>query len=298
MSSASFALQAAIHQRLTGEAAVTACSAGRASMTTCRAARRSPTSRSASPPSATGAPAASPAASTSSRCTCGRARRAGARPTRSPKPYARALHDSALALTGHRLVNLRHELTDTRRDPDGETYHGIVRLRAVTEPQRRRRVGDRAGVRGAITSECPTETRSMSGLGVAQAHSPRPDLQLHPQPRTQHNGCTERQGPAAQDRRSRHRHVHDGRGAALAHARVQRRDRRHHAPGIGRQWRELLAGAGVRSARVTGAGMFKDAASDEMLRAAFFAGDDQGLPDRDPRLRHGRRARSRSPRSS
>ena len=38
------------------------------------------------------------------------------------------------------------------------------------------------------------------------------------------------------------------------------------------QWRELLEGAGVRSARVTGTGIFKDQASDEMLRAAFFAG--------------------------
>ena len=38
------------------------------------------------------------------------------------------------------------------------------------------------------------------------------------------------------------------------------------------QWRELLEGAGVRSARVTGSGIFKDQASDEMLRAAFFAG--------------------------
>ncbi|MEI9900811.1 MAG: DUF3168 domain-containing protein [Hyphomicrobium sp.] len=45
-----------------------------------------------------------------------------------------ALHEAALALTGHRLVNLRHESSEMRRDPDGETYHGIVRLRAVTEP--------------------------------------------------------------------------------------------------------------------------------------------------------------------
>ena len=37
-------------------------------------------------------------------------------------------------------------------------------------------------------------------------------------------------------------------------------------------WRELLEGAGVRSARITGSGIFKDAASDEMLRAAFFGG--------------------------
>lgn len=38
------------------------------------------------------------------------------------------------------------------------------------------------------------------------------------------------------------------------------------------QWRELLEGAGVRSARVTGAGIFKDQASDDMFRLAFFTG--------------------------
>ena len=37
------------------------------------------------------------------------------------------------------------------------------------------------------------------------------------------------------------------------------------------QWRELLSGAGVKSAGFTGSGVFKDAASDESLRAAFFA---------------------------
>ena len=36
-------------------------------------------------------------------------------------------------------------------------------------------------------------------------------------------------------------------------------------------WRELIAGAGVKSASVTGAGVFKDAASDAALQAAFFA---------------------------
>lgn len=36
-------------------------------------------------------------------------------------------------------------------------------------------------------------------------------------------------------------------------------------------WRELLAGAGVKSAKVTGAGVFKDAASDALVRSAFFA---------------------------
>jgi TP901-1 family phage major tail protein len=37
------------------------------------------------------------------------------------------------------------------------------------------------------------------------------------------------------------------------------------------QWRELLAGAGIRTARLSGTGIFKDAASDEAIRAAFFA---------------------------
>ncbi|MEM9045759.1 MAG: phage major tail protein, TP901-1 family, partial [Pseudomonadota bacterium] len=39
------------------------------------------------------------------------------------------------------------------------------------------------------------------------------------------------------------------------------------------QWRELLAGAGLRSASVSGSGIFKDAASDAALRRVFFDGD-------------------------
>jgi TP901-1 family phage major tail protein len=38
------------------------------------------------------------------------------------------------------------------------------------------------------------------------------------------------------------------------------------------QWRELLANAGARSARVNGGGIFKDAASDETVRGLFFSG--------------------------
>src|SRR5690606_19322856 len=45
------------------------------------------------------------------------------------------LHSAALTLSGHRLINLRHESSEVRRDGDGETYQGIVRLRAVTEPE-------------------------------------------------------------------------------------------------------------------------------------------------------------------
>jgi Protein of unknown function (DUF3168) len=45
-----------------------------------------------------------------------------------------ALHDRPLTLVGHSLINLRHEHSEIRRDPDGETVHGIARFRAVTEP--------------------------------------------------------------------------------------------------------------------------------------------------------------------
>lgn len=37
-------------------------------------------------------------------------------------------------------------------------------------------------------------------------------------------------------------------------------------------WRELLEGAGVRSASISGSGIFKDAAADETVRSYFFAG--------------------------
>lgn len=38
------------------------------------------------------------------------------------------------------------------------------------------------------------------------------------------------------------------------------------------RWRELLAGAGVRKAHVSGVGVFRDSASDAAVRATFFAG--------------------------
>jgi len=45
-----------------------------------------------------------------------------------------------------------------------------------------------------------------------------------------------------------------------------------HAESAGR-WRELLAGAGVRRASVSGSGVFKDEASDVQVRQIFFAGE-------------------------
>lgn len=37
------------------------------------------------------------------------------------------------------------------------------------------------------------------------------------------------------------------------------------------RWRELLGGAGVQRASLSGAGLFKDASSDSLIRQAFFA---------------------------
>lgn len=38
-------------------------------------------------------------------------------------------------------------------------------------------------------------------------------------------------------------------------------------------WRELLGGAGIKSAQLSGSGVFRDAATDERARALFFAGE-------------------------
>jgi hypothetical protein len=44
-----------------------------------------------------------------------------------------ALDDKALSLQNHGLVNLRVVFWSALRDIDGKGYHGIIRLRAVTE---------------------------------------------------------------------------------------------------------------------------------------------------------------------
>ncbi|MBM9595208.1 phage major tail protein, TP901-1 family [Roseitranquillus sediminis] len=38
-------------------------------------------------------------------------------------------------------------------------------------------------------------------------------------------------------------------------------------------WRELLTGAGVKSATISGSGIFKDSATDERARRVFFEGE-------------------------
>lgn len=42
-------------------------------------------------------------------------------------------------------------------------------------------------------------------------------------------------------------------------------------------WRELLAGAGVKSASISGSGVFRDSATDERARQVFFSGEIPGF---------------------
>lgn len=43
------------------------------------------------------------------------------------------LHDAALVLQGHRLVNLRLQFSEARYDDRNEAHHGLLRFRAVVE---------------------------------------------------------------------------------------------------------------------------------------------------------------------
>jgi hypothetical protein len=44
------------------------------------------------------------------------------------------LDGAMLPLEDHRLINLRHQYSELKRDEDGQTHHGVLRFRAVTEP--------------------------------------------------------------------------------------------------------------------------------------------------------------------
>lgn len=46
-----------------------------------------------------------------------------------------ALHNAALSLDGYRLVLLLAQFSDVFRSGDGRTTHGVLRIRAVTEPE-------------------------------------------------------------------------------------------------------------------------------------------------------------------
>ena len=44
------------------------------------------------------------------------------------------LDDASLALTGHTLIGIKHQSTEFLRQTDGQTYHAIMKFRALTEP--------------------------------------------------------------------------------------------------------------------------------------------------------------------
>ena len=46
-----------------------------------------------------------------------------------------ALHEEALTVAGHDFINIRFVFADAFRRSDGETYQGVARFRAVTQPQ-------------------------------------------------------------------------------------------------------------------------------------------------------------------
>jgi hypothetical protein len=46
-----------------------------------------------------------------------------------------ALHNAPLVVTGHKLVLLLATFADVFRSGDGRTTHGVLRLRAITEPE-------------------------------------------------------------------------------------------------------------------------------------------------------------------
>lgn len=45
----------------------------------------------------------------------------------------RILHKSTLNMNGHTMVLMRFEFAETDLDPDGVTYHGVQRFRALTQ---------------------------------------------------------------------------------------------------------------------------------------------------------------------
>jgi TP901-1 family phage major tail protein len=56
------------------------------------------------------------------------------------------------------------------------------------------------------------------------------------------------------------------------------------------RWRELLAGAGVRSASISGSGVFRDGTTDRARAAGLLRWRSAALSGGDPRFRHGRGA--------
>ena len=45
-----------------------------------------------------------------------------------------ALDDAALTLAGHTLIGIKHQSSEYLRQTYGQTYHAVMKFRAVTEP--------------------------------------------------------------------------------------------------------------------------------------------------------------------
>lgn len=45
-----------------------------------------------------------------------------------------ALDEASFTLTGQTLIGIRHQQSEFRRESDGQTWHGLIRFRAVLEP--------------------------------------------------------------------------------------------------------------------------------------------------------------------
>ena len=45
-----------------------------------------------------------------------------------------ALDNAALTVSGQTLIDIRYQASEFRRESDGQTWHGLIRFRAVLEP--------------------------------------------------------------------------------------------------------------------------------------------------------------------
>ena len=209
-------------------------------------------------------------ASTSSRCTCGRSASGKKQAHEIIAAVRAALHDQPLT---------------PRRPPPDQPAPRV--LRSPPRPRRRdhprhrplpRRHGARVRcqTRRVDTSgrvvghaEAVGEYRQSRRLTSAHSPLPLPSPPTPPHSRPIHQGppqCPPRKAKTSSSRSTATAPAPSPRWPACARARIAFNTETvdiTHAESAG-QWRELLAGAGAKHARVTGAGIFKDAASDAL----------------------------------
>ena len=208
-----------------------------------------------------------------------------------------ALHDQPLTLTGHRLDQsaprvLRSPPRPRRRDhPRHRPLPRRDRTRVGVRPSGLTpvRVGD-SGESGNLrmASRRLTTHHSPSHHSPSRAlHRPRRPPPFHKEcPHT----CPPKKAKTSSSRSTATAPAPSSRLPACARARSPSTPRpsTSRTPSRPGQWRELLAGAGVKHARVTGAGIFKDAASDALVRQLRLRRHHPRLAGDHPRLRHRR----------